>query len=309
MDIAFLYTSYEGRINRKTYLLAILPLIAAGYALLAAFFVLHILAPGARDFTLFGSAIFFVWCYPGSAVVVKRLHDRNQPGYFAAYFFGVQILKTFADLFGLTTTNFLAMSTPDYLFLIMYIPIFWVGIGLAVRRGTVGPNQYGPDPIEAIRTPIGSARTPLMRTVLWPDVAVKQGAQAALTIGAIALVIGAIALLIGGLVSLKAVIFPVGLGLSASVFPIILGLSAYWLKFRRSSIAGWIGFSMTLIISLFMLLYLLDQVGLSSLYPHGIDRTIVIFILAFLFAAFVVVPIFAYQGVRGARALRLKTKL
>ncbi len=68
--------------------------------------------------------IFEVLCIiPGLAVGIKRCHDRNRSGWFL---------------------------------LVSLIPLvnLWVVVELAFLRGTVGDNEYGPDPAEmaAVRT-------------------------------------------------------------------------------------------------------------------------------------------------------------
>ena len=43
-----------------------------------------------------------VFLYPLAALMVKRLHDRNRPGYFAAFILVPLVLKGVTDVMGLT---------------------------------------------------------------------------------------------------------------------------------------------------------------------------------------------------------------
>jgi uncharacterized membrane protein YhaH (DUF805 family) len=45
----------------------------------------------------------------------------------------------------------MTVEQPDWLVLAIFVPFMVLGIALLIelgfRRGTVGPNQYGPDPL------------------------------------------------------------------------------------------------------------------------------------------------------------------
>jgi uncharacterized membrane protein YhaH (DUF805 family) len=96
----------------------------------------------------------------GSAVGIKRLHDRNKSGWWLLVF---NILPIALIFFSLGRANFLAIAggTVEWaalvrggmgsilLSLAAAAILIWGGIELAYVRGTVGPNQYGPDPFEA----------------------------------------------------------------------------------------------------------------------------------------------------------------
>ncbi len=79
----------------------------------------------------------------------KRGHDRNVPAWIPALIVaGAAVLNVLAllDLIGPT-------ENPNMLFYVIGIPI---GIGALIllvdfgfRRGTAGPNRYGPDPLAA----------------------------------------------------------------------------------------------------------------------------------------------------------------
>lgn len=107
MNIGQLYLSFRGRINRKTYWLAVLPFIV-GYA------VANVLTESTDESTAgLGVIMFLVMLWPSLAVQTKRWHDRNKSGWW--------------NLIGL-------------------VPIvgpFWSFIELGFCRGTAGTNKYG----------------------------------------------------------------------------------------------------------------------------------------------------------------------
>ena len=149
MDMGHLYTSVDGRINRAKYWLGA---IVLGIILLLVMYGSIYAAGGSvleqdsrtRMITLVVSLVFL---YPSIALMVKRLHDRNRPGYFAAFMLVPLILKGATDVMGLTGDP-LDQNALDYVFLaIIGVVGIWFFVELGCLRGTVGPNQYGPDPL------------------------------------------------------------------------------------------------------------------------------------------------------------------
>jgi len=85
--------------------------------------------------------------YPSTALMVKRLHDRNHPGWWAAFLLVPVILQAITNALGITG-NPLNQNALDYLFMaITFVVGIWFFVELGCLRGTVGPNQYGPDPL------------------------------------------------------------------------------------------------------------------------------------------------------------------
>jgi len=149
MDMGHLYTSVDGRINRAKYWLGaivlgiILLLVTYGSIYAAGGSVLE-QDSRTRMITLVVSLVFL---YPSIALMVKRLHDRNRPGYFAAFMLVPLILKGATDVMGLTGDP-LDQNALDYVFLaIIGVVGIWFFVELGCLRGTVGPNQYCPDPL------------------------------------------------------------------------------------------------------------------------------------------------------------------
>ena len=134
-----LLTSIEGRISRQPFWIALLCLSVPE---LVAHFTL-----GER----WSSIVSLLIAYPEFAVFAKRGHDRNVPTWVAGLFVAgacVLDVMTLLDLIG-------PMTNPTRLFYVVVVPVGIMGLILLVdfgfRRGTVGANRYGPDPLAGSR--------------------------------------------------------------------------------------------------------------------------------------------------------------
>jgi uncharacterized membrane protein YhaH (DUF805 family) len=137
MNWTYLLTSIDGRISRQPFWIAILPLIAI--EIIASF------AVGDR----WSSAVSLILAYPEFAVIAKRGHDRNAPTWIAGVFIaGAVLLDVLAllDLIG-------PPDEPNTLFYVIGLPLGIMAIVLLIdfgfRRGTVGENRFGPNPLGA----------------------------------------------------------------------------------------------------------------------------------------------------------------
>ena len=139
MDWVYLLSSFEGRISRKTFWIAIAVLIVAE---LAGYLIAQALQ-GDR----LSAIVDLAFLYPEFAIAAKRAHDRDLPIWILIVFFGggaVLDLLTVLELSG-------AKDQPSLISLMIAVPftvlLAALLIELGFRRGTVGPNQYGPDPV------------------------------------------------------------------------------------------------------------------------------------------------------------------
>jgi uncharacterized membrane protein YhaH (DUF805 family) len=88
---------------------------------------------------------------PNIAVQVRRLHDRNQPGWWLLGFYGPYVLMLIL-MPGLSSGT---PAAPSGLSMILGLIVFVVAIILIVMyclAGTAGANRYGPDPYGAAAT-------------------------------------------------------------------------------------------------------------------------------------------------------------
>lgn len=150
MDWTTLLFSFNGRINRAKYWLAVLIYLVVWTAFIA--LCLMWLGGSSIDnlFSVAG-AVLLIWLigfvlliggiWSGLAVGVKRLHDRDKSGWWILLFWlGPSILGGWQT------------ATPDlgggFIFSLAATAIaIWAFVELGCLRGTPGPNRYGPDPL------------------------------------------------------------------------------------------------------------------------------------------------------------------
>lgn len=136
MNWGYLLTSIEGRISRQPFWIALICLLVL--ELIAHF------AFGER----WSSIVSLILAYPEFAVIAKRGHDRNAPTWIAAVFVSGAVVLDLLSLLNLLGP----MEKPSTLFYVVGLPFTIMALILLIdfgfRRGTVGPNQYGPDPLD-----------------------------------------------------------------------------------------------------------------------------------------------------------------
>jgi uncharacterized membrane protein YhaH (DUF805 family) len=145
MDWAYLLNSFDGRIGRKTFWIAIA-------AVTVAEIVGHVIAEEIQGDRL-SAIVDLAFTYPEFAIAVKRGHDRNMPLWLLIAFFGANAVLDLLAVLGLTGTE----DEPSMISLAIAVPFTVLGLALLVelgfRRGTIGPNQHGPDPLAPGATP------------------------------------------------------------------------------------------------------------------------------------------------------------
>ncbi len=145
MDWAYLFNTFHGRIGRRTFWIGIAVLTVAEI-------FGHVLAEEIQGDRL-SAIVDLAYTYPEFAVAVKRGHDRNLPLWLLIAFFGASALLDLLTVLELTGTD----DEPSLLSIGIAIPFTMMFLVLLVelgfRRGTIGPNQYGPDPLAPGATP------------------------------------------------------------------------------------------------------------------------------------------------------------
>ncbi|HZR59549.1 MAG TPA: DUF805 domain-containing protein [Xanthobacteraceae bacterium] len=139
MDWRYLLDAFHGRIGRQTFWIALGAVIVLN--VLACYFAL--LVGGDK----LNAVVDLVFTYPEFAIAVKRGNDRNMPLWPIATFFGGSVLLDLIGVLGLAGTS----EQPSTLTYAITVPFTIFGIGLLIelgfRKGTTGPNPYGPDPL------------------------------------------------------------------------------------------------------------------------------------------------------------------
>jgi uncharacterized membrane protein YhaH (DUF805 family) len=133
----YLFTSFNGRINREPFW------IACG--ILAAIEVATQWLAYQTEGETMSTVLDLAFTYPEFALAVKRSNDRNLSPWVVALFFASNVAL---DLFTLLNGP---LDTADPINGIILIPFALLGLVLIVelgfRPGTGGPNRFGPDPL------------------------------------------------------------------------------------------------------------------------------------------------------------------
>ena len=154
MKLQKILFSFDGRIGRRTYWLAILALIVAVQVLTFAPFLLESEA-AVLMLALTSQFILLLSLWPILAVGSKRLHDRNKNGWWLLVFW----LLPFALLIGggsialfddPRTGRSGDFTTGAILVLASLPPALWGIVELGFLPGTKGPNLYGADPAQQL---------------------------------------------------------------------------------------------------------------------------------------------------------------
>jgi uncharacterized membrane protein YhaH (DUF805 family) len=147
MPMNQLLFSLNGRLNRKPYWLTVLALILFLLPALVLIFVFagspallsgDMSGLGLADILLIIIYIPVIWI--GIAVGAKRLHDRNKSAWWLILFGLVPVVLQLAGE---------QLETVGIVLTLAGFGIsIWGLVELGFLRGTAGPNQYGPDPLE-----------------------------------------------------------------------------------------------------------------------------------------------------------------
>jgi uncharacterized membrane protein YhaH (DUF805 family) len=139
MDWVYLLNSFDGRISRKTFW------IAMAVVTVAEIFG-HLIAEQIEGDRL-SAIVDLAFTYPEFAIALKRGHDRNMPLWLTGSFFAAGALLDLITVLGFSGTT----DDPSALSIAIAVPFTVLGLALLVelgfRKGTPGPNQYGPDPL------------------------------------------------------------------------------------------------------------------------------------------------------------------
>jgi uncharacterized membrane protein YhaH (DUF805 family) len=139
LDLMYLFLSFEGRISRQSFWI--------GVGILAVVETLAQYASTRMGGDRLGVVADLVFAFPEFALAAKRAHDRNISTWVIALFFAGAVALDLLTLGGWDaiaekpTDAFLAILIPWGVFALILL------VDLGFRRGTQGPNPYGPDPL------------------------------------------------------------------------------------------------------------------------------------------------------------------
>ena len=136
------YFSFNGRISRLQFWLKGVPLVVGIYFLV---YLIRVIIP----IDLYEGILFFI-IYPiillnswsVFVLMIKRIHDRNKSFWYP--------LEKYADLPKPNTLDYIVYGFIVFFVLFIYMIVLWIWlfiIEVPFLKGTDGPNNYGPDPL------------------------------------------------------------------------------------------------------------------------------------------------------------------
>ena len=155
VNLIKLFTSFRGRISRKSWWLATIAIeivIFCGSAVLnpaSLSFDSDVVVPAVPSETIW----LLLMVIPSTAITVKRFNDRDWP-YWLGYAVALPDIIFYTEPYFGAYTPWPELSYP-IAFWISVPTLLFILVENGFMRGTKGPNRYGPDPLE--RTQEGGA--------------------------------------------------------------------------------------------------------------------------------------------------------
>ncbi len=164
MDFVQLYTTTEGRINRKTWWLGVIGMIVMSLivsVILKVFAGILGLTKSTFGQGLISLALIAILFVPYKALTLKRLHDRSRPEVLFWVFIAPSILSPLLMMLGLSGSTLdmsvlgqdVPMFKPNFLGSLVNLASLVIGIWglveLGFLKGDQGDNAHGPNPSTA----------------------------------------------------------------------------------------------------------------------------------------------------------------
>ncbi len=151
-SLAHFYFSPSGRISRSQYWLHyILPVFVISV-------ILSVISGIAQVNDNQGIAITFNFLYglfslltlwPGIAVLIKRIHDRDKSGWLVLLPIVPVVLMIIAAIAGIAGGSIYESWVVIVTLAVVLVAIaIWFFVEFGCMRGTIGANRYGPDPVD-----------------------------------------------------------------------------------------------------------------------------------------------------------------
>ena len=182
-NIVQLMTTTEGRISRKSWWLGVVILIVLGIVVSLVLGLVglsmwpNMAALSSGDAQAISDAVaasmraagwgslisFVILAYPGYALSMKRRHDRDNNGLDLQIYYGLAFIVLLLQALGVGYTQApipgvegVTIPQPGMITNILGIAVgifaLYLLVVLGFLRGTMGPNQYGPDPVGGTAT-------------------------------------------------------------------------------------------------------------------------------------------------------------
>jgi uncharacterized membrane protein YhaH (DUF805 family) len=151
-----LYTTTEGRIGRQQWWIGA---IALGIVYIVVGVIAGMVINNMQVLGWVSLILFVIFAYPLYALYLKRRHDRDNNGLDATIFLAVIGVSLLLQALGISYSpqelpNVGTVMMPNQIGMIIgaitLIYAIYMLVVMGFLRGTVGPNQYGPDPLGAV---------------------------------------------------------------------------------------------------------------------------------------------------------------
>ena len=164
MKWIYFFGAFDGRIGRKTFWFMSIAVFAA--ELVAGFVGALIIASLSGDWEAKAGdwwidAVYLIFLYPQFIIDVKRGHDRNIPIWVIGVFYAALVVDYFLVEFD-WLTDWPDQNATSSVNVVSFLVVIVLGIfalaflvELGFRKGTTGPNRYGPDPVGSQALPRG----------------------------------------------------------------------------------------------------------------------------------------------------------
>jgi uncharacterized membrane protein YhaH (DUF805 family) len=146
LDFTYLFTSFEGRINRAKYWAGAVIILIIW--LIFGLIVNSILGGVFGGFLLILALIALFYAF--YAVAAKRFQDRDKPGNTALYGLVPAFIANLLAIFGLAGGPEGLNAVGWICALVIWGVAIWFLIELGILKGTPGPNRFGGDPLAAV---------------------------------------------------------------------------------------------------------------------------------------------------------------
>ncbi len=155
MDLHF---SFKGRISRAQFWFGLIVLLIVsviiGFVIAVSSTTLG-LEHYFKNTILVNVVFMLLLAYPMSALMVKRLHDRDRPTWLVAVFWMPTILSILGNILGITFKKAdiggkmfdIPTSTGWFVIGLMFVIGIWSLVELGGLKGTPDKNQHGPVPL------------------------------------------------------------------------------------------------------------------------------------------------------------------
>jgi uncharacterized membrane protein YhaH (DUF805 family) len=164
MSITQMLFSFQGRMRRRDYWLCGIGLAIVSWVLssigqaVAGVSMLSLFSRSGQTAANLGDTVLKVVCiqagvnllllWPSLAINVKRLHDRDRPGWIIAIFYVVVIIQQYFSFTRMAQGGM--FSPPSMMGLVSLLALIvvglWLFIDLGLLDGAQGSNKYGPSP-------------------------------------------------------------------------------------------------------------------------------------------------------------------